>query len=175
MQEREGPGLLAGFFVLHESCAYAAVRGGGVIAPLVADIFEAAAALHRDGERTASSAGQTQARWQLLSVVSAGDWTVPMAADRLGTSRQAVQRIANELVDDGLAAFTENPRHRRSTFLRLTNEGTRVLDAISGQAQLRHRALLAKLDGIDLLEARAVNRRLTVALRSELEPKSTWA
>jgi DNA-binding MarR family transcriptional regulator len=140
------------------------------VALLVADIFEAAGVLRRDGERMASSVGQTQARWQLLSVVSVGDWTVPMAADRLGTSRQAVQRIANELVDDGLAAFTENPRHRRSAFLRLTDEGTRVLNAIACKAQIRHHALLAKMNGIDLPEARAVLRRLTVALRSELEP-----
>ena len=75
------------------------VRDPDAFALLVADIFEAAGALRRDGEGIASSAGQTQARWQLLSVVAAGDWTVPMAADRLGTSRQAVQRIANELVD----------------------------------------------------------------------------
>ena len=94
------------------------VRDPDAFALLVADIFEAAGALRRDGEGIASSAGQTQARWQLLSVVAAGDWTVPMAADRLGTSRQAVQRIANELVNDGLAAFIDNPRHRRSPFLR---------------------------------------------------------
>ena len=143
------------------------VRDPDAFALLVADIFEAAGALRRDGEGIASSAGQTQARWQLLSVVAAGDWTVPMAADRLGTSRQAVQRIANELVNDGLAAFIDNPRHRRSPFLRLTDEGMRVLDAITGQAQRRHKALLAKLDDVDLVELRAALRQLTAVVRSE--------
>jgi DNA-binding MarR family transcriptional regulator len=138
-------------------------------AMVVADIFDAAGVLRRDGDRTAASAGQTQARWQLMNVVSAGDWTVPMAADRLGTSRQAVQRIANELVDDGLAAFVDNPRHRRSPFLGLTDEGRRVLVVITGQAQHRYQALLDKLDGVDLLEIRAGLRRLTAAVRSELE------
>ena len=47
----------------------------------------------------------SRARLQVLNMVSDGDWTVPMAADRLGTSRQAVQRIANELAYEGLAAF----------------------------------------------------------------------
>lgn len=135
----------------------------------VADIFDAAGVLRRDGERIASSAGQTQARWQLMSVVSDGDWTVPMAADRLGTSRQAVQRIASELVDDGLAAWVDNPRHRRSSFLRLTDEGGRVLDAITRQAQRRHQALLAELDGVDLVGVRAGLRSLTAAVRSVLE------
>lgn len=135
----------------------------------VADIFDAAGVLRRDGERTASSAGQTQARWQLMSVVSDGDWTVPMAADRLGTSRQAVQRIASELVDDGLAAWVDNPRHRRSSFLRLTDEGGRVLDAITRQARRRHQLLLTKLDGVDLVELRAGLRQLTAAVRSVLK------
>ncbi len=108
--------------------------GSDGFALLVADFFDAAGVLRRYGERIASSAGQTQARWQVLSVVSVGDWTVPMAADRLGTSRQAVQRIANELVDDGLAAFVENPRHRRSPFLRLTEKGKRSLATITDLA-----------------------------------------
>ena len=137
---------------------------------VVADIFDAAGVLRRDGERTASAAGQTQARWQLLSVVSDGDWTVPMAADRLGNSRQAVQRIANELVDVGLAAFVDNPRHRRSPFLQLTDAGRQVLDAITAKAERRHRVLLTKLDDIDLAEVRTALRRLTAVVRSELEP-----
>jgi DNA-binding MarR family transcriptional regulator len=144
-------------------------RDPDAFALLVADIFDAAGVLRRDGEGLASSAGQTQARWQLLSVVAGGEWTVPMAADRLGTSRQAVQRIANELVDDGLAEFIANPRRRRSPFLRLTDEGMRVLDAITRQAQRRHKVLLAKLDGTDLAGLRAALRQLTAVVRSELE------
>ena len=88
----------------------------------------------RLGERTVATEGQTQARWQVLSVISEADWTVPMTADRLGTSRQAVQRIANELVDEGLAAFDYNPRHRLSPFLRLTPYGHGMLDAITEPA-----------------------------------------
>lgn len=149
--------------------SHPSARDFEAFALVVADIFDAAGVLRRDGERSASSAGQTQARWQLMSVVSAGEWTVPMAADRLGTSRQAVQRIANELVDDGLAAFVDNPRHRRSPFLCLTDDGRRVLAAITGQAERRHQALLAKLDTVDLVEIRAGLRRLTAAVRSELE------
>ena len=68
----------------------------------VADVYDTAGVLRRYGELVAGEAGQTQARWQLMNVVSEGNWTVPMAADRLGTSRQAVQRIANELLDEGL-------------------------------------------------------------------------
>jgi len=135
---------------------------------LVADLFEAAGALRRHGERIAASAGQTQSRWQLMSVVSVGDWTVPMAADRLGTSRQAVQRIANELVDEGLAVFEENPRHRRSPFLRLSDEGRRVLEVITEKAR-RLNSVLAGLVNLDLAETRAALGQLTAAARALLD------
>jgi DNA-binding MarR family transcriptional regulator len=140
---------------------------------LVADVYDAAGVLRRLGERTASTEGQTQARWQVLSVISEGDWTVPMAADRLGTSRQAVQRIANELVDDELATFDDNPRHRRSPFLRLTPRGHGTLDAITNQSRERNRALLNDLPGVDVDAVRAALRQLTNAARSQLQPEAT--
>jgi DNA-binding MarR family transcriptional regulator len=141
----------------------------GELALLVADVFEAAGVLRRYGERTAATAGQTQARWQLLSVVSDGDWTVPAAADRLGTSRQAVQRIANELADEGLAAFEDNPRHRRSPFLRLSADGRCALAAISTAAHTENQAVLTALDGLDMALIRAGLRQLTSAVRARLD------
>jgi DNA-binding MarR family transcriptional regulator len=138
------------------------------LALLVADVYDAAGVLRRQGERTAATEGQTQARWQVLSVVSDGDWTVPMAADRLGTSRQAVQRIANELADEGLAAFDENPRNQRSPFLRLTRDGRTKLDAITKRSRTQHRALLNDLSDVDVDTLRVALRRLSAAVRSQL-------
>lgn len=91
-----------------------------------------------------------------------------MAADRLGTSRQAVQRIANELVDEGLAVFDENPRHRRSPFLRLSDEGRGVLETIAAEAGRRN-GDLAKIASVDPVETRAVLGKLTAAVRALLD------
>lgn len=140
---------------------------------LIADVFDAAGVLRRLGERTASTEGQTQARWQVLSVISEGDWTVPMAADRLGTSRQAVQRIANELVDDGLTSFEDNPRHRRSPFLRLTPDGRGTLGAITKRARERNGVLLTDLPGVDLDVVREALHRLTTSVRAHLDDEPT--
>jgi DNA-binding MarR family transcriptional regulator len=144
-------------------------REPDAFALLVADVFDTAGVLRRYGERIAASAGQTQARWQLLSVVSVGAWTVPMAADRLGISRQAVQRIANELVAEELAVFEENPRHRRSPFVRLTISGEQVLVAITEQAERSHRALAVELGALNLVDVRSTLQNLTAAVRSELD------
>ena len=138
-------------------------------AQLVAEVYDAAGVLRRRGDRIASAAGQTQARWQLLSVVSVDAWTVPAAADRLGTSRQAVQRVANELVDDGLAVFVDNPRHRRSPLLRLTGVGERALAAITAEAQRRNRALLGEVGDIDLAATCDALRRVAAVVRAELD------
>jgi DNA-binding MarR family transcriptional regulator len=135
----------------------------------VADVSDAAGVLRRYGDGIAVTVGQTQARWQVLSVVSVGAWTVPMAADRLGTSRQAVQRIANELVSDGLAEFLENPSHRRSPFLHLTEAGEKTLSAITDRAHLRHTELLARLSASDLVALRSALRDLTAKVRVELD------
>ena len=54
-------------------------------------------------------------------------------ADRAaaGIARQAVQRVADLLVGDGLAAYEPNPSHRRAKLLRPTAEGQAALHTIS--------------------------------------------
>jgi DNA-binding MarR family transcriptional regulator len=112
---------------------------------LVADVYELAGLLREAGEEIAAGQGQTQARWQLLSVVSDPPLSVPQAARRLGISRQAVQRVANDLVADGLAKFTVNPDHSTSPLLALTDAGDRVLAEITDAASRFNRELAAAL------------------------------
>ncbi|HEX5314598.1 MAG TPA: MarR family winged helix-turn-helix transcriptional regulator [Gammaproteobacteria bacterium] len=138
-----------------------------LFALLVADVFHAAGEMRREGEAIAKQAGQTQARWQLMSVISEGDWTVADAARRLGVARQGVQRIADELVAAGLARYAENPRHRRSSYLRLTEEGGRTLSEINGIAKPRHLALRRRFSRSELEQTRDVLRRAVSALREQ--------
>ncbi|MFV8321068.1 MarR family winged helix-turn-helix transcriptional regulator [Mycobacterium sp. 23] len=135
------------------------------IALLVADIYEAAGALRKSGEAVAKTEGQTQARWQLLSVISGDATSVPRAARRLGVSRQGVQRIANNLVDDGLAQWRSNPDHRSSPLLQLTATGRRALSSITDRASAAQRSLTADIEADDIRTARNVLQRLTAAVR----------
>lgn len=132
---------------------------------LVADLYEVAGVLRHWGEGIAAREGQTQARWQLLSVVSETALTVPSAARRLGISRQAVQRVANDLVRDGLASFQPNRDHRTSPLLELMPHGQDVLTRITARA---HEARHGVTDGIEpseLASTRDVVRRITAHLR----------
>ncbi|MFJ3504893.1 MULTISPECIES: MarR family winged helix-turn-helix transcriptional regulator [unclassified Streptomyces] len=131
---------------------------------LIADVYEAAGALRRLGEETAAAEGLTQARWQLLSVVSEEPLTAPQAARRLGVSRQNVQRVANDLVALGLADLAANPDHRASPLLTPTPAGGDALARVTARAEERHRSLFADLPDEEIRAVRASLRRLLAAL-----------
>lgn len=66
---------------------------------------------------------------------------MPRAARRLGVTRQAVQRVANELVASGLADYLDNPEHRTSQLLALTPKGRETLSAINSRSRTGNRRL----------------------------------
>jgi DNA-binding MarR family transcriptional regulator len=59
----------------------------------------------------------------MRSLALLGPLTVPQIAQMRPTSRQRMQRLANELAAEGLVEFIDNPRHRRSKLVRLTPKG----------------------------------------------------
>ncbi|MHB8481459.1 MAG: MarR family winged helix-turn-helix transcriptional regulator [Nitrospiria bacterium] len=75
-------------------------------------------------------AGQSAARWKVLGPVSDQPKTVADVARRLGHSRQAIQRVADSLRDDGLVKYLDNPNDRRADLLTLTEKGRKVLAVI---------------------------------------------
>jgi DNA-binding MarR family transcriptional regulator len=140
------------------------------LALLVADVYECAGALRRVGDELAARAGQTQARWQLLSVRSEGGWTAATAARRLGVSRQAVQQVADALQRDGLLRPEPNPRHRGSPLLRLTPAGRRALRSIAPGAAAWHDGVAAALRADDLEATRRTLRALVDLCARGVDP-----
>src|SRR5262245_18657692 len=59
----------------------------------------------------------------MRSLALLGPLTVPQIAGMRPTSRQRMQRLADELAAEGLVELIDNPRHRRSRLLRLTRKG----------------------------------------------------
>ena len=110
------------------------------------DMLQLDGALRSHADGMTAMHGQTPARWKVLTAAGCDVRTVPQIARRMGLTRQAVQRIANQLVDDGLATFVENPDHRGSPILRLTDEGTAVDDAISDRHARWSNRVARKLD-----------------------------
>ena len=59
----------------------------------------------------------------MRSLTLDGPMTVPQIAEMRPTSRQRMQRLADELAGAGLVEFVDNPKHRRSKLVRLTRKG----------------------------------------------------
>lgn len=74
-------------------------------------------------EELARPAGLTAAWWQVLGAVLAEPLPVSGIARVMGITRQSVQRIADLLVERGLAEYRANPAHRRAKLLAPTEEG----------------------------------------------------
>src|SRR6516165_12427124 len=59
----------------------------------------------------------------MRSLAVIGPLTVPQIAEMRPTSRQRMQRLADELATEGLVEFIDNPKHRRSMLVQLTRKG----------------------------------------------------
>lgn len=99
---------------------------------LVLSVFRLSGLLMAAGDRMAEGVGLTSARWKVIGVIalSSGGVTVPTISRALGQSRQAVQRIANVMAQDGLVTYQDNPSHRRSPLVVLTEEGQQIYNAL---------------------------------------------
>src|SRR4051794_37781804 len=74
--------------------------------------------------------GLTAAWWQVLGAVLPEPLSVAGIARDMGITRQSVQRIADLLVDQGLAEYRDNPAHRRAKLLAPTAAGRAAVHRI---------------------------------------------
>ncbi|MFI6924888.1 MarR family winged helix-turn-helix transcriptional regulator [Nonomuraea spiralis] len=81
-------------------------------------------------EELAKPAGMTAAWWQVLGAVLGEPLPVAGIARVMGMTRQGVQRIADLLVERGLAEYHPNPAHRRAKLLQPTDAGREAISKI---------------------------------------------
>jgi DNA-binding MarR family transcriptional regulator len=118
------------------------------------------------GDALARPSGQTSARWQVMAAIEGGPATVAQIARRLHLARQSVQRVADLLEADGIAAYEDNPGHRRAKLLRLTPNGSAALRTIQASQRRWADALGAEIGERDLLQASKVLGRVLESLAS---------
>src|SRR6516225_7884018 len=101
---------------------------GDALTDLMLDLFRLNSLLLTSGDRLVARLGLTSARWQILGAILTADRPQPVAwlARNLGANRQNVQRIVNDLHEEGLVAFEVNPHHRRAQLVLLTEKGKRA-------------------------------------------------
>lgn len=140
---------------------------GEVITALTLDIFRLNNLLLTAGDRLVTSLGLTSARWQILGAIARAEHSQPVAwlARNMGANRQNVQRIVNDLHDQGLVIFEINPHHRRAQLVVLTEKGRRIYNAAMA---LQAPWVNNLTEGLSLRDLAAFERVL-FALRERLE------
>jgi len=86
---------------------------------------------------------------------------VPQIAQMRPTSRQRMQRLANELATDGLVEFIDNPKHQQSKLVRLTPKGNARYRALSARLLAIASTMGAGLSETEIRKASEVVRRLS--------------
>jgi DNA-binding MarR family transcriptional regulator len=111
-----------------------------------------------------SSAGQSLARWEVLYILGEAPGTVPQL-DRLGRTRQGVQRVVDLLLDEALVVSRSNPRNRKSPTFVLTAAGESTLYSINTAAREWHHMLIEEIGAQRLQGLRNDLQRLTMVAR----------
>lgn len=123
------------------------VRGEGdetvrLLEDLILEVLAAFFDLRAVGQRYGLVTEQGAGSWGLLRMLKTeGPQTVPDVARARSVSRQYIQKLANELIAEGWVAMDNNPLHKKSRLMVLTDQGEAKFEEMTQ----RFRELTAKI------------------------------
>jgi DNA-binding MarR family transcriptional regulator len=100
-----------------------ATAAGEALTDVILTTFRLNGRLMEVAQELAAEGGLTAAWWQVLGGVLDEPRSVAAIGRRMGMTRQGVQRVADLLVDRGLAEYRPNPAHRRAKLVACTEAG----------------------------------------------------
>lgn len=139
------------------------------VTALILETFRLNGRLLAAGDALVGGLGLTSARWQVLGAIAAesSPLSVAQVARAMGLTRQAVQRLANDLAREGLVRFAPNPHHRRAKLIVMTPLGQSAYDAAMRRQAPWAQALAQGLSAERIGAATAVLRQLRHRLERE--------
>jgi DNA-binding MarR family transcriptional regulator len=105
----------------------------------------------------------------MRSLALLGPLTVPQIAQMRPTSRQRMQRLADELAVEGLVKFIDNPKHRRSKLVRLTPKGDARYRELNARFLLIASTMGVALSEADIRKTTEIVRHLSDDLKARSE------
>lgn len=145
---------------------------------LILEIFRLNGELLTAGDRLVADLNLTSARWQVLGAMGMASEALPVShiARNMGLSRQAVQRLVNELAAQGLVQFAPNPHHQRAKLVLMTPQGKAVFTAAMARQGPWADTLATGLAAQDVATALRLLRTIRERLQSQndLEPRETY-
>jgi len=110
--------------------------------------------LHGGNELTAGRRGV------MLSLLNGGPRTVPQLARARPVSRQHIRTIVTPMVKEGLLELVDNPNHKRSPLVQLTERGRKSITQMRMKEETLFAALDSHFDVRELHEAADTLRRV---------------
>jgi len=144
--------------------------GGEVLTDLVIAVFRLNARLMEAAQGMAAEGGLTAAWWQVLGGVLDQPRTVADIGRRMGMTRQGVLRVADLLVDHGLAEYRANPAHRRAKLLACTERGYWAIRRIALVQRPWAARTAAQVGTDELHQALATVRRIIGVVEAGFSP-----
>jgi len=141
---------------------------GTLMTEIILEIFKLNGLLVLEGDQLTKELKLTSARWKILGALAGADqpMTVPDIAKTMGQTRQAVQRLVNEMQEDGLLETQINPYHKRAKLQVLTEKGKASFEFIQSKQAPWVNAIAEQFTPSDLRKVSFVLTQLINTLES---------
>ena len=145
------------------------MKQAATVTALILETFRLNGRLLAAGDALVESLGLTSARWQVLGAIAIAPVPLSVAqiARSMGLTRQAVQRLANEMERDGLLRFAVNPNHQRAKHVVMTPPGEAAYGAAMKRQAPWAQALTQGLSTQQIAAATAVLKQLRQRLERD--------
>jgi DNA-binding MarR family transcriptional regulator len=118
-------------------------------------------------QRLAHAGDITATEWRVLGGVLDEPHSVAETGRLMGMTRQGVQRVADQLVDRGLAEYRPNPAHRRAKLLACTQAGYWAIRQIALVQRPWADQIAANIGATELQQTLTTIRRILAALEGD--------
>jgi DNA-binding MarR family transcriptional regulator len=143
------------------------------IAELMLEVAQCFFRIRAIGQKTGFITGWGGGAFGFMrSLALLGPLTIPRIALLRPTSRQRMQRLADELSAEGLVEFIDNPKHRRSKLVRLTPKGDAHYRKLNARFVAIASTLGAGLTEADIRKTLEIVRRLSDEIKERSEQMS---
>ena len=149
-------------------------RKGEAVAELMLEVAQCFFRIRALGQKTGLITSWGGGAFGFIrSLALLGPLTVPQIAQMRPTSRQRMQRLADELAAEGLVRFIDNPKHLRSKLVQLTPKGHARYRELNARLLSIASSIGAALSEADIRKTTEVVRHLSgdVKARSERRPR----
>jgi len=140
-----------------------------IILDFVVEAARAFGIIQEAGKKIGAVSETGKRIWALLRILKLyGPQTVPQIAKMRSVSRQYIQRLANDIVDEGYAEYSKNPGHKRSQFLKITPKGEELYSEVYDAMRENVDPVAPKFNEEDLASADRVLKSLIYELEHYL-------